>query len=306
MIPQSQNLRLGLVQWKKATLVGVGLLGGSLGLALKQRGLARSVVGYVRCSASISECTKARAVDEATCELNEAVHGADLIVLCTPISTMRPLVRRMLPALKRGAIVTDVGSVKGSVVRDLDHCVAQVGAHFIGSHPMAGSERTGVQAAHADLFANAICVVTPTRRSSKTATRKITALWRAVGARPMLLDPVKHDKLVSRSSHLTHLVAAQLAAYVLHPQHPPEQALLCANGFRDTTRIAASSPEMWRDITLANRTHIDRALQRFIRELTKLHHVIRAGDARRIEAFFAGAQQRRQQWQLPSAAASPE
>ncbi len=232
------------MRWKKITLVGVGLLGGSLGLALKQRRLAASVVGFVRRAASVAECERAGAVDVATLDLLGAVKGAELIVLCTPIAQMRPLVEQMLPALKPGAIVTDVGSVKGSVVRDLEPIVARAGAHFVGSHPMAGSERTGVAAASADLFVKAVCVVTPTRSSKKTAVRKVEQLWRSVGARLLTLAPDAHDALVSRSSHLPHVVAATLANFVLSPEHPKEQAAALRQRFsgydQDSLRLTGN------------------------------------------------------------------
>ncbi len=140
------------MRWKKITLVGVGLLGGSLGMALRKRRLARSVVGFVRRAASVVECEGLGAVNLATLDLQRAVEGAELIILCTPIAQMRGLVEQMLPALKPGAIVTDVGSVKGSVVRDLESLVGKAGGHFVGSHPMAGAEKMGVAAARADLF----------------------------------------------------------------------------------------------------------------------------------------------------------
>ena len=163
-------------------------MGGSLGMALRKRRLAGSVAGFVRRPASVVECEQLGAVTQATLDLQHAVAGAELIVLCTPIAQMRGLVEQMLPALKRGAIVTDVGSVKGSVVRDLEALVARAGAHFVGSHPMAGAERMGVAAARANLFEGAVCVVTPTRRSDPVAVatfRPRSAAKRAVGlARP--------------------------------------------------------------------------------------------------------------------------
>ena len=203
--------------WKKVALVGVGLLGGSLGQALKQRGVAGSVAGFVRRAASVAECEKYGAVDSATIELEEAVGGADLVVLCTPILQMRPLVEAMLPALEPGAVVTDVGSVKGAVVRDLEKLAARAGAHFVGSHPMAGAEKMGVAAARPDLFVNAVCVVTPTPKSNPAAVRRTEQLWKAVGGRLLRLSPEAHDELVSRSSHLPHVAAAGLANLVLEP-----------------------------------------------------------------------------------------
>src|SRR5688572_3392542 len=179
-------------------------------MAIKRRRLAHRVEGHVRRPASVVECKKLRAVDRATLDLLSAVEGADLVILCTPLAQMRPLVKQMLPALERGAIVTDVGSVKGSVVKDLESLVAKAGGHFIGSHPMAGGEKTGVSAARVDLFENAVCVVTPTKRSNKAARVKVEQFWKSVGSRLLTLTPEAHDELVSRSSHLTHLIATTL------------------------------------------------------------------------------------------------
>ena len=212
----------------------------------------------------------------------------------------------MLPALKRGAIVTDVGSVKAGVVRELESLVAKAGAHFVGSHPMAGAEKTGVGAAGADLFVNAVCVVTPTRKSNPAAVRKVEQFWKALGARTLRLPPEEHDLLVSRSSHLPHVVAAALAGYVLDPAHPKQQAALCANGFRDTTRIASGSPEMWRDIALANRKNLGRAVEDFISDLKKFQRVLDKADAKAIAKFFETAKARRDRWCARGASPSPE
>ena len=294
------------MRWKKITLVGVGLLGGSLGLAVKRRRLARRVEGYVRRAASIAECKKFRAVDRATLDLQSAVEGADLIILCTPLAQMRPLVKQMLPALKRGAIVTDVGSVKTSVVRELETLVAKGGGHFIGSHPMAGAEKTGVVWARANLYEGAVCVVTPTRRTNTSALRKVEQFWKSVGGRLLRLTPEKHDALVSRSSHLPHVVAATLAAVVLDPKWPKAQAALCANGFRDTTRIASGSPEMWRDIAVANRRPLRAALDGFVRELQRVQAILRRGRVVEMARLFETAKQRRDRWCSRTVSPSPE
>jgi len=294
------------VRWNKITLVGVGLLGGSLGLAVKRRRLARCVEGYVRRAASVGECEQLRAVDRATLDLHSAVENADLVILCTPLAQMRPLVKQLLPALKRGAIVTDVGSVKGSVVKDLETLVSKAGGHFIGSHPMAGAEKTGVSAARADLFENAVCVVTPTKRSNQAALRQVEQFWKAVGSRLLVLTPEVHDELVSRSSHLTHLVATTLANYILNPAHSKHQATLCANGFRDTTRIASGSPEMWRDIALVNRKQLRVALDDFVRELQRVQAVLRRGRAGEISRLFETAKERRDRWCTKCVSPSPE
>ena len=284
------------MRWNKITLGGVGLLGGSLGLALRRRKLAKEIAGYVRREVSIKECERAGATDYATTDLLAAVSGADLIVLCTPLSQMKPLMRQMLPAIKRGAIITDVGSVKGSVVRELESLVAKAGAHFIGSHPMTGGEKQGVLAARAELFECAVCVVTPTQNTNPAAWRKVETLWKDVGARLLRASPDEHDAFVSRSSHLPHLMAATLANLVLDPKLPKEQALLCATGFRDTTRVASGSPEMWRDIAVTNRKQIGRALSGFIAELNKFQSALKRGDAKAIAKFYETAKQRRDNW----------
>ena len=289
------------MHFRKITIVGVGLLGGSLGLAIKKRRLAKEVSGFVRRAASVAECKKARAVDSCTRNLREAVMDADLIVLCTPLAQMRALLKEMLPAIKRGAIITDVGSVKATVVKELEPLAAKAGAHFIGSHPMAGAEKTGVAAARADLFVNAVCVVTPTRKSHSAALRKTEQFWKTVGGRMLRLAPDLHDELVSRSSHLPHIAAATLANLILDPSHPKSQPLLCANGFRDTTRIASGSPEMWRDIALANRKNLSRVLGVFIEDLEEFQHALDNGDIKAIEEFFQKAKERRDEWRTQSA-----
>ena len=294
------------MHWKKVTLVGVGLLGGSLGLALRERRLAGSVVGFVRREASVGECQRAEAVHLATQDLRCAIEGAEMVVLCTPIGQMRPLVEQMLPALAPGAVVTDVGSVKGAVVRELESPVAKAGAHYVGSHPMAGLEKTGVAAARADLFVGAVCVITPTRASNQAAVRRVEQLWKAVGSRLLRLTPEAHDALVSRSSHLPHVVAARLANFVLSPEHPKEQGTLCANGFRDTTRVASGSPEMWRDIALANRENLLRALSDFEAGLADFKRALRRRDDRAIARFFEQARRRRNAWSMSAGSPSPE
>lgn len=294
------------MRWNKVTLIGVGLLGGSLGIALRKRGLASCVTGYVRRAASIEECRNAGAVDEATLDLREAVSGADLLVLCTPLGQMRTLTRDLLPFLKKSTIITDVGSVKGPMVADLEAMVKKVGCHFVGSHPMAGSEKMGVSAAREDLYKNAVCVVTPTRQTNRSALKAVESLWEQVGGRVLRMDPDLHDQLVSRSSHLPHMAAACLARLVLDPKAAEEQRLLCANGFRDTTRIALGSPEMWADIAMANRKHLSAALNKFGREIGNLADLIDAGDRNTLEAFLNRARDLRNDWKKTGPCASPE
>ena len=287
---------LRAVQFQKITIVGVGLLGGSIGLAVRSRKLAGEVAGYVRRAASLKDCERAAAVDYATTDLLAAVSKADLVILCTPLAQMPSLAQQILPALKRGAIVTDVGSVKAGVVRELESVIAKTGAHFVGSHPMAGGEKMGVLAARADLFDHHVCIVTPTKKSNAAVVRKLEQFWKSLGARTVKLAAAEHDRLVSRASHLPHVVAAALAGLVLDPKQPAAQAGLCATGFRDTTRIASGSPEMWRDITVANRKNISQAVDALVAELKKFQTQLKRGDDRAVEKFFATAKLRRDRW----------
>jgi len=294
------------MHWQKIALVGVGLLGGSLGLAIKRRHLAGRVEGFVRREASITECERLGVVDKAQIDLFRAVDNADLIILCTPIAQMRDLAGKMRTALKPGALVTDVGSVKASIVHELEPMMAESGAHFIGSHPMAGAEKMGVSGARVDLFSGAVCAITPTAQSKPESVRQLEEFWKAVGGIPLILTPETHDDLVSRSSHLPHVAAAELANYVLSPIHPREQVMLCANGFRDTTRIASGSPEMWRDICLANRKNLTRVLGVFIEDLQEFQLALENEDVKAIEEFFETAKQRRDAWRAQNASPSPE
>jgi prephenate dehydrogenase len=285
------------VHFRKTALIGVGLLGGSLGLALQKRKLSAEVVGYVRREASVETCVQLGVVTEATMDLAAAVTDADLIVFCTPLAQMRDLAEQAAPHLKPGAIVTDVGSVKGPVVAAIEPIIAATEAVFIGSHPMAGSEQSGPSAAREDLYDQAVCIVTPTSRTPEDKLAALEDFWQAVGSRVLRLTPDVHDNLTSRCSHLPHIVAAGLANYVLSPAHPDEQSELCATGFRDTTRIAAGSPEMWRDIVMMNRKHLQRVLGVFVEDLQEFSLALEREDDQAVTEFFEIAKQRRDQWQ---------
>ena len=294
------------MRFKSISVIGLGLLGGSLALAVKQRKLAARASAFVRRASAISEAQALGAADLVTRDLQEAVQGADMVVLCTPLSQMQELARKMRPHLAPGAVVTDVGSVKGSVMAELEPVFREAHVEFVGSHPMAGSERIGLSSARADLFEGAICLVTPGLASSPEAVGAVEDLWRGLGTLPSRMTPEAHDDLVSRSSHLPHIVAAELANYVLSPAHPKEQALVCANGFRDVTRIASGSPEMWRDIALANRKNLGRVLGVFIEDLQEFQLALDRADVKAIEEFFSKAKQRRDQWKSGSKTASTE
>lgn len=285
------------VHFRKTALIGVGLLGGSLGLAIQRRKISERVVGYVRREASLAACREHGVVHEATMDLTTAVAGADLVIFCTPLAQMRELATKAMPHLNQGTIVTDVGSVKGQVVDEMEALFAESQAVFVGSHPMAGSEKTGPASAREDLFEKAVCIITPGSAIPTEPLQKLETFWTAVGCRVLRMAPEEHDDLTGRCSHLPHVVAAGLANYVLSPAHPPAQAELCATGFRDTTRVASGSTEMWRDIVMMNREHLQRVLGVFIEDLQEFRRAVQEGDEAAVVEFLQTAKERRDGWQ---------
>ena len=264
----------------KLTIIGAGLLGGSIGLAARARGLARRVSALVRRPESLAECQALGIANEVTLDPAEAVAGADLVVLCTPISGMAGLAKRTLSDLKPGTVITDVGSTKQQLVAELTPLCAGAGARFVGSHPMAGSEQTGPSAARADLFDGTVCVVTPTSDTAANALATVNDFWAGLGSRPVVMPADTHDRLVARCS----------------PAHGEQQAQLCATGFRDMTRLAAGSPVMWRDIVGSNRDEILAAIDEFADELGQLRGLIAGDSPEAIEAWLQRAKVARDNW----------
>ena len=268
------------------TIIGVGLLGGSAGLAIKAHDPRVRVAGVGRRQASLDKALEVGAVDTAHLDAAEAVGGTDLVILATPVGTFERYMREIAPVLPRRAIVTDVGSTKGVVVRAAGRTLGH--DRFVGSHPMAGSEQKGVSFARADLFAAATCIVTPTGRTPKSVTGRVERLWRQMGMRTFRMSPAAHDRAAARVSHLPHALASLLMRL---PR-------LCdlevsATGFRDATRLAGGDPEMWRDIFLTNRRQILAAIDEFDESLMALRDLVELADARGLERFFAAAKKRR-------------
>jgi prephenate dehydrogenase len=242
-------------------ILGPGLIGGSLARALAERGLADRLTIYARSARALDEVRAAGVAAELTDRPGEAVRDADVVLLCVPIEAMAGLVREFRDALKPTALVTDVGSVKGSVDREIAPLLRDR-ALWIGSHPMAGSEQAGFTAARADLFEGAAVILTPTEQTPKEAERRAEQFWSALGGRIVRLSPQAHDDAVAQISHAPHVAAAVLAASV-----PAEALELAGGGFRDSTRIAAGSPELWSEILSANGPAVAHHLRRLIRDL---------------------------------------
>ena len=282
--------------FNKVAIVGMGLLGGSLGRALREFRVASCVAGYARRHATLEECRQVGATDLASTDLCDVVQDAEVVVLCTPIGRMAELAAQCLPHLQPGTLLTDVGSTKASLVAAIEPLVAGTKVTFVGSHPMAGSEQTGVLASRHDLYLHARCVVTPTLRSPVQAVTRLHELWQAVGGRTLEMSPEDHDQWVARASHLPQILASVLAHHVLDPSQPRGISDLCATGFKDTSRLASGSTEMWRDIALTNGQAIREALQDWRAELTLLEKALERQDANAIDQFLREARDRREAW----------
>jgi cyclohexadieny/prephenate dehydrogenase len=272
--------------FERVAVIGLGLLGGSVAGAARARGVAKRVVGVSRSRDTAAAAVAAGLADEGTAELAAGVAGADLVVLCTPVFAMAETLRRAAPQLGRGALVTDVGSVKGRLVETLPGLLPP-GACYVGAHPMAGSHHTGLRHARADLFEGAACVLTPTAATPPEALARVRAFWAALGARLFERDPAAHDAEVAWVSHLPHAVAFAYAASLAGA--PAAAFALKGGGFRDFTRIAASDPELWADILATNAKALAGPLASAGAALGALARAIESGDAGAVHRFLAEA-----------------
>jgi len=276
---------------KRICIVGAGLLGGSIGLALRAAGFVGTRVGLGRRAISLEKALACEAVDEVTLEPAEGVRGADLVVLCTPIGHFEGLLDAMRAHLEPGALVTDIASTKVQVVRLCERKLPRT-VQFVGSHPMAGSEKTGVEFARADLFELALCIVTPTPRTAESAVVRVRRFWETLGAYTMTLSPGKHDRLLARVSHLPHALATALVTMSL-----TEDAIdLAGPGFADVTRLASGDPAMWVDILRTNRRGVLSAIDRLTAELQRLRRRLERDDAAGLHKWLAGAKAARDAW----------
>jgi len=264
------------------TIIGTGLLGGSLGLALKERGLAGSIRGLGRNAATLEQAQSTGAIDEIHTDLTDAVVGSDLVVLCTPAATVPHFLDKIRPLCARDMIVTDVASTKGEICSHARKAWADP-YRFVGSHPMAGSEKWGPEHADAGLYEGAVTLVEAMNDHDPEAYGKIVQLWEAVGSQVIPIDPAVHDAMVARTSHVPHIAAAAIARLLMnHPEAHP----FVGKGFQDTTRIAAGRPELWRDICLTNPEAILEGLEDMIGQLESVKKAITDGDGAHLDKFF--------------------
>ncbi|WP_447978723.1 prephenate dehydrogenase [Candidatus Nitrospira bockiana] len=286
------------LHFNRVVIIGVGLIGGSLGMVMKRHRLADSIIGVGRRIENLRTAVELGAIDAYVGDARDAVTDADLIVLATPVDTYERHLKEWGPRLASGAIVTDVGSVKGALVEQAEQLLpARV--RFVGAHPIAGREKTGVAAGSVDLFQGARCIITPTSRTDANAAGKVRALWEAAGSSVFSMDPYLHDRVLGAVSHLPHVAAFALinALVDLRASSLPELDLLsyAGGGLRDTTRIAASSPEMWRDIFLWNRDNVVTLIDLYQRHLDRLKHLIAERNGDGLEHLLEQARQAREQ-----------
>jgi prephenate dehydrogenase len=271
-------MRLGTL-----TIVGVGLIGGSIGLAVKRHGLAERVVGVGRRPEPLRFGQEHGILDAFSLDVAAGVHDAEMVVFCTPVQRIVDQARAAAPHCPAGCLLTDVGSTKAAIVEALE-CRLPAGVHFVGSHPLAGSEKQGCEHASAQLFDGRLTIVTQTPHTDRPALDKAAAFWQGLSSRVRIMGPQEHDRALATTSHLPHLVAAALASML-----PTGLHALTASGFRDATRIAAGDPTLWTGIFASNRSAVLDALQLLEDQLAKFRHALESSDEQRLSELLAQA-----------------
>jgi prephenate dehydrogenase len=273
--------------FEQISILGVGLMGGSVGLACRSLGSDYKITGYSHRSDELKRALERGAIDRATDDAAAAVAEADLVILCTPVGLFGDLLCSIASSLKPQAIVTDVGSTKRSIVRQAGE-ILPITARFVGSHPMVGGEKHGIEHARADLLSGSLCIVTPEEMTDPNAADQVERFWQSLRMRTVQMSPETHDQLTADISHLPHVIAAALVRI-----QSPESLKLAGRGFLDTTRIAAGDPALWRDILLENRDHLRSGLECIQFEIKDLLAKLDAGDAKAVQEWLSAASQRR-------------
>ncbi|NQT91071.1 MAG: prephenate dehydrogenase [Candidatus Omnitrophica bacterium] len=262
--------------FKKIAIVGVGLIGGSIGMAARKKGLAREVVGIGRRKSSVRKAILKKAIDTGSLSVERGIQGADLIIIATPVDKVLTKIIEAACYAQKDAIIIDVNSTKEKVLKHADMIMPE-GVSFVGTHPMAGSERSGILIANAGLFKDTICIITPTADTDKPALKKVKAFWRRLGAEVVIFSPAAHDMVVSNISHLPHLLS-----YALCNTASPKDIKMAGPGFKDTTRIAKSDPRMWSEIFIQNRDSLLRSIEAFEKNLKGLKAAVKSKNAKAL------------------------
>jgi len=275
-------------QFNKITIIGVGLIGGSIGLAIKKNRLAREVTGVFRRKSTLKKAIVRRAVDRGVLDIKSGVRDADLIIVATPVYKIPMLIEESARYAKDGAVITDAGSTKEWIVRKAEKSCKGLPVSFVGAHPMAGSEHAGVEFARPDLFNGASCIIIRTKSTNPGALNKLVSFWKAIGARVKVMNPSAHDKSVAFVSHLPHVAAFSVAGVV-----NDSDLEYAAEGFRDTTRVASSDPYLWADIFMTNRKELLASLRLFERYNRELASAVSKKDYKKLVTLLAKAKAKR-------------
>lgn len=274
----------------KITILGVGLIGASFALAMKKRRLCGHITGFGRREERLMRAKELGMIDSFDLDASRATMGSDFVLFSLPVGLFPGIASKIKGSLKEGALVSDAGSIKGSLVHEMEKALPNK-TPFVGAHPIAGSEQSGIDAASADLFEKRRCVITPTDKTERTALDTLTELWHSLGADVVLMTPQEHDRVFGAVSHLPHIIAYELMNSTDELNH--SYLAYAGQGFLDTTRIAASSPEIWRDICIGNKEHLIQCLDAFMAKLEKVKGYLINSDAESLEKEFGQAKKLR-------------
>jgi prephenate dehydrogenase len=272
--------------FNRVTIIGVGLIGASFALALKKNGLCNEIIGYGRREENLQTAKAKTIIDSFELEPAEACKGSELILFATPVGSFIDIAKKIRISLSKGAIITDVGSVKGKLVRDMEALMPE-GTFFVGGHPITGSNHSGINTAAADIFKGAKCIITPTENTDKDALGKVVTIWKNIGSDVKIINPDEHDKIYALVSHLPHLIAYIIVNTVADING--SYLNFSGQGFMDTTRIASSSPELWRDICILNKDNLLESIEFFKNNLDRLSQYLRVYDSESLEKDFKKA-----------------
>jgi prephenate dehydrogenase len=272
--------------FNKVTILGVGLIGASFALVLKKHGLCNEVIGYGRKEENLKRAKEKKIIDSFDLNPAKACNGSDLILFAMPVGIFIDIAKKVRDSLKKSAIVTDVGSVKGKLVHEMESVMPE-GVFFVGGHPIAGSDRYGIDTAAAEIFNSSKCIITPTEHTDKDALQKVIALWETFGSVIKIIDPDEHDRIYAAVSHLPHLIAYEIVNTVADIDS--SYLKFSGQGFKDTTRIASSHPELWRDICILNKDNLLEYVEIFKNNLDRVSQYLRAHDSESLEKDFKKA-----------------
>lgn len=280
---------------KKLSIIGLGLMGGSLGLAAKRCNIADEVCGYARREETRCQALEIKAVDTVTDSISDAIKDADIVIFCLPVFTICNLIKEYAHYFSPNCIVTDVGSTKADIMNTLTPLFKDSPATFVGSHPIAGSDETGLDAADINLYNDAMVIITPDKECNASTTENIKDFWQKIGSKTSVMSAEQHDQIMAATSHMPHIMAAILVDTVLNPENNTQTniAKFCGNGFKDTTRVAGGSEEIWHDIIKSNKNAISRELDTFTSVLNKIQTLLKNDDFEQLKIFLADNMQRR-------------